>query len=60
MEVRMKPKWTQSELLDWNLKCRLVIEMSIAQISVLVFLQENHVFFMHKPASSFRITAGLC
>jgi len=56
----MKPKWTQSELLDWGFKCRLVTDKSAAQISVLIFLQENCVFFMHKPASSFSDTAGLC
>lgn len=57
--MRTKPKWTQSVLLDWSLKCSLVTEMSVAQISVLIFLQENCVFFMHKPASSFSNTAGL-
>lgn len=58
--MRTKPEWTQSELLDWSLKLRLVTETSVAQTSVLVFLQENCVFFMHKPASSFSDTAGLC
>lgn len=56
----MKSKWTWSVLLDWSLQCRLVTKMSVAQIPVLIFLQENCVFFMHKPASSFSSTAGLC
>lgn len=56
----MKSKWTWSVLLDWSLQCRLVTKMSVAQIPVLIFLQESCVFFMHKPASSFSSTAGLC